>query len=122
MKQLFLIALLGSATLSAQYSVSVYARSRPYRAELFDRVQDHLECAARNSYPNNKLNRAFQNLGEFRSRYNSGQPAKHELDNAIAAVSNLTKSDVLRPHDHDVLQNDLISMRQFRLSYHANVY
>lgn len=115
MKNLFLVALLGCATLSAQYA-------RPYRAELFDRVQYDLERAAHDSYPNGKLDHAFHELGEFRNRYNAGQPARHELDSAIAAVRDLTKSDVLRPADRDKLQNDLISMRQFRENYRAKVY
>jgi hypothetical protein len=110
-----LVALLGCGTLSAQYV-------RPFRAELFDRVQHDLERAAHDSYPNGKLDHAFKELGEFRARYNAGQSARHELDSAISAVRDLAKSDVLRPADRDTLQNDLISMRRFREDYRAKVY
>jgi hypothetical protein len=115
MKQLLLLTLLGYGALSAQ-------SPRPYRADLFDHVQYDLDRAARDSYPNGKLDHAFHELNEFRIRYNSGRSARHELDSAIAAVRDLTKSDVLRPRDRDTLQNDLISMRQFRENYHARVY
>jgi hypothetical protein len=115
MKQLLLVALLGCGTLSAQYA-------RPYHADLFDRVQVDLERAAHDSYPNGKLDHAFKELGEFRARYNAGQSARHELDSAIGALRDLTKSDVLRPVDRDKLQNDLINMRRFREDYRAKVY
>ncbi len=115
MKVLILAALIGCGSLSAQYA-------RPYRADLFDRVQNDLERAAHDSYPNGKIDHAFRELGEFRARYNAGQSAKHELDGAIAAVRDLTRSDVLRPGDRDTLQNDLINMRQFRDNYRAKVY
>jgi hypothetical protein len=120
MKRLLLLALIGCGTLSAQ--TTHYSRPRPYRADLFDHVQYDLDRAAKESYPNGRLQRAYHELNEFRSRYNVGQPARHELDGAIAAVRDLAKSDVLRPRDRDTLQNDLISMRQFRLDYQARVY
>jgi hypothetical protein len=115
MKRLLLAALLGCGTLSAQYA-------RPYRADLFDHVQYDLDRAARDSYPNGKLDHAFRELNEFRVRYNAGRPARHELDSAIAAVRDLTRSDVLRPGDRNTLENDLISMRQFRANYRERVY
>jgi hypothetical protein len=115
MKKLLVIALLACGPMAAQHV-------RPFRAELFDRVQYDLERAAHDSYPNGKFDRAFRELGEFRARYNAGQSAKHELDNAIAALRDLAKSDVLRPRDRDTLQNDLITMRQFRENYRAKVY
>jgi hypothetical protein len=95
---------------------------RPYRADLFDHVQSDLNRAAHDSYPNGKLDHAFHELNEFRVRYNAGQSARHELDSAIAAVRDLTKSDVLRPADRDQLQNDLVNMRRFRENYRARVY
>jgi hypothetical protein len=115
MKRLLLVALLGCGTLAAQ-------SGRPYRADLFDHVQYDLDRAAHDSYPNGKLDHAFHELNEFRERYNAGRPARHELDNAIAAVRDLTKSDVLRPGDRNTLENDLISMRQFRANYRERVY
>jgi hypothetical protein len=120
MKKLLLLTLIGCGTLAAQ--TTHYSRPRPYRADLFDHVQYDLDRAAKESYPNGRLQRAYHELNEFRSRYNVGEPARHELDSAIAAVRDLAKSDVLRPRDRDTLQNDLISMRQFRLDYRARVY
>jgi hypothetical protein len=115
MKKLLLLGILGCTMLSAQYV-------RPYRADLFDHVQYDLDRAAKDSYPNGKLEHAFHELNEFRARYNSGRSAHRELDGAIAAIRDLTKSDVLRPGDRNLLQDDLISMRQFREDYRARVY
>jgi hypothetical protein len=120
MKQLLLLALVGCGALTAQ--TTHYSRPRPYRADLFDRVQYDLDRAAKDSYPNERLQHAFHELNEFRVRYNAGNPARHELDSAIAAVRDLAKSDVLRPRDRDTLQDDLITMRRFRLDYSARVY
>jgi hypothetical protein len=120
MKKLLLLALIGCGTIAAQ--TTHYSRPRPYRADLFDRVQYDLDHAAKESYPNGRLQHAFHELNEFRIRYDTGQTARHELDSAIAAVRDLAKSDVLRPRDRDTLQNDLISMRRFREDYRARVY
>jgi hypothetical protein len=115
MKYLLLLAVAGGSMLPAQYM-------RPYRSDLFDHVDRDLHRAASDSYPNGKMTHALHEFDAFRVRYNTGQPAKHELDHAIAAVRDLTKSDVLRPADRNVLENDLISMRQFRENYRAGVY
>jgi len=116
MRRLILVALMGCGVLAAQQY------SRPYRANLFDHVQSDLDRAAHDSYPNGKLDHAFHELNEFRVRYNAGRPARRELDSAIAAVRDLAKSDVLRPGDRNTLQNDLITMRQFREDYRARAY
>jgi hypothetical protein len=115
MKYVLMLAATGCSMLQAQYA-------RPYRSDLFDHVERDLRRAASDSYPNGKLARALHEFDTFRVRYNTGQPAKHELDHAIAAIRDLTKSDVLRPADRTVLENDLISMRQFRENYRAGVY
>jgi hypothetical protein len=115
MKRLLLLVVMSCSVLSAQ-------NVRAYRANLFDRVQYDLDRAAKNSYPNGKLQHAFHELSEFRVRYNQGRPARHELDSAIGAIRDLAKSDVLRPGDRNLLQNDLIGMRQFRENYRARVY
>ena len=115
MKKLLLLSVFGCAVMCAQYM-------RPYRADLFDHVQYDLDRAAKDSYPNGRLEHAFHELNELRVRYNAGRSARHELDGAIAAIRDLTKSDVLRPGDRNVLQNDLVSMRQFRENYRARVY
>jgi hypothetical protein len=124
MKRLLLVAMLGCGVLQAQryFDNRNEGYARPYGADLFDRVRYDLDRAAHDSYPNGRLDHAFHELGEFRARYNAGRPARHELDSAIAAVRDLVNSDVLRPHDRNTLQNDLISMRQFRESYRARVY
>jgi hypothetical protein len=119
--------LLGTMAAGALYAQGGYDRDggyarRPYRADLFDRVQSDLDRAARNAYPNGRIDHAFHELGEFRSRYNNGRPARHELDSAISAVRDLAKSDVLRPHDRSILENDVVDMRRFRDGYRERVY
>ncbi len=115
-------ASLGAPLTQAQYYPQERGYARPYGANIFDRVQSDLDRAAHDSYPNGKLKHAFHELGEFRARYNSGRSAKHQLDNAISAVSDLVASNVLRPQDRDMLQNDVISMRQFREGYREHSY
>ena len=112
----------GGAVLQAQDYQRFQLESAPYRGDLFERVQADLDRAAHNAYPNGRINHAFHELGEFRARYNSGRPARHELDSAIAAIRDLAGSDVLRPHDREILQNDVVSMRRFREDYRARVY
>jgi hypothetical protein len=114
-KTLLLLAVLGCSVMGAQ-------NVRPDRADLFSHVQYDLDRAARNAYPNGRLEHAFHEFNEFRARYSTGRGARHELDSAIGAIRDLTHSDVLRPNDRNALQNDLVSLRQFRENYRARVY
>lgn len=119
---LLLGATLSMGMLPAQDYPHYQRESRPFRSDLFEKVQYDLDRAGRNAAPNGRIDHAFHELGEFRNRYNAGQSARHQLDSAIAAVRNLANSDVLRTRDRDILQNDLVSLRRFREDYRARVY
>ena len=127
MKKFIVKAFAGAGILLCGLTANAQPQSRyDYRYRVNDeqtrllrRVQAHLDRAAVNTINSGDrfvINNARQEVAEVRNDFASGQMDNRELNQAIRAVRQVLNTATLAPRDRDILERDLIRMRELRTS------
>jgi len=111
------------AVLLMTAGVGAFAQPDPrYRAwgrEALDRVRGDLDRAERNLHylPADefvRFNKARGEISEFQHRWEEGRFDKGALDHLIGNLNHVVQYGKIRPHDRDILADDVRRLRELR--------
>jgi hypothetical protein len=127
MKQFIVKAFAGAGILLCGLTANAQPQSRyDYRYRYNDdqtrllwRVQANLDRAAANTIDSGDRYRiisAKQEVMDVRNDLANGRMDNRELQQAIRSVRQVLNTATLTPRDRDILENDLVRMRELRVS------
>ena len=96
-------------------------RGANWRGQLFQRVREDVEYVRGKTFPigadQYRLAATIQQLNELQSKLSAGRYDERELDDVIAALGQVVRDNRLSRADREVLDDDLIRLREFRLRH-----
>ena len=97
-------------------------RGPDWRQRFFSRIREDVEHVQSKAFPfgadQYRLNRTRQELDEMQGMLAAGRYDERELNDVIAALSQVVRDNRLSPRDRDTLTDDLNRLREFRARRH----
>ena len=136
MKRTLMRGLFGSVLLASGLAVAAAqepARQiyNPYYSQdqyqnahtMFDKIQDDLNHAATNGYPNYlgdnaRFDVARNEIGQLEQSWDHGRYDSRQFDLTTSAMQMILNDNRLMLHDREVLNADLIRLAEFRAEYY----
>jgi len=94
-----------------------FYRGRDWRAQLFARIRQDLDYAARSSFRGDdryRLDQTYRELDGLQRDYASGRWDRHALDDVIQSLDRVVDDNRLAARDRDNLRDDLNRLRDLR--------